>query len=101
MLREIAILVDGGFFTKKLSHLVGKNIALTPQDIAYKVRDLCCNHVYTLTDCDPKKWHKHVYRIFITMHTLSLVKPIILLRTNQSILGKVKGLRSSMKFLIV
>lgn len=39
-------------------------VSLTPQNIAYKLRDLCCNHVHTLTDCDPKKWHQHVYRIF-------------------------------------
>lgn len=64
MSREIAILIDGGFLTKRLPKLVGEQHHKTPENVVGSIRFLCHRHVERLTgDSDPN-WHRHVYRIF-------------------------------------
>lgn len=62
--RRIAILIDGGFFLKRLPHLVRETRRDTPEHIAGCIRHMCHNHVVALTGCDPSDWSQHVYRIF-------------------------------------
>lgn len=63
--RKIAIMIDGGFLLKRLPNLTGiKAGNLSAQDISKIIRFICKRHVVRLTDCDEKKWHRHVYRIF-------------------------------------
>lgn len=62
--RRIAILIDGGFFLKRLPCLVRPNRCDTAEHIASCIRLLCRNHVKALTGCEPKDWVQYVYRIF-------------------------------------
>lgn len=62
--RSIAILIDGGFFLKRLPKLVPANRCETPERIAVCIRRMCQSHVRALTGCDLKTWNQHVYRIF-------------------------------------
>jgi uncharacterized LabA/DUF88 family protein len=62
--RRIAILIDGGFFLKRLPHLVTPARCATPERITGCIRHLCHNHVKALTGCDSKDWSQYVYRIF-------------------------------------
>lgn len=62
--REIAILIDGGFFTKRLPKLMKGSAKPDAKTTAFKVRDLCFRHVKHLTGATKDNWHKHVYRIF-------------------------------------
>lgn len=62
--RHIAILIDGGFFLKRLPHLVTPALCATPEGIAGCIRHLCHNHVKALTGCDSKDWNRYIYRIF-------------------------------------
>lgn len=64
MSREIAILIDGGFLTKRLTRLVANPEKLTPKKVVAIVRAMCKEHVQRLTDDDSSNWHQHVYRIF-------------------------------------
>lgn len=64
MSREIAILIDGGFLTKRLARLVANPEKLTPKKVAAIVNMMCKQHVQRLTDDDSSNWHRHVYRIF-------------------------------------
>jgi len=64
MSREIAILIDGGFLTKRLPKLVSDPAKLTPSKVVGVVRAMCRSHVKWLTDGDDRNWHQHVYRIF-------------------------------------
>lgn len=64
MSREIAILIDGGFFAKRLPKLVSEQHRTTAANVVGSIRFMCHRHVEKLTgDADPN-WHKHVYRIF-------------------------------------
>lgn len=64
MSREIAILIDGGFFAKRLPKLVSEQHRTTAANVVGSIRFMCHRHVEKLTgDSDPN-WHKHVYRIF-------------------------------------
>ncbi len=63
MSREIAILIDGGFLTKRLTRLVANPEKLTPKKVVAIVRAMCKEHVQRLTDDDSSNWHQHVYRI--------------------------------------
>ena len=64
MSREIAILIDGGFFAKRLPKLVSEKHRTTAANVVGSIRFMCHRHVEKLTgDADPN-WHKHVYRIF-------------------------------------
>lgn len=64
MSREIAILIDGGFFAKRLPKLVSEQHRGTAANFVGSIRFMCHRHVEKLTgDRDPN-WHQHVYRIF-------------------------------------
>lgn len=62
--QQIAILIDGGFFLKRLSKLVPVTECDTPESIARCVRKLCFNHVMRLKGGSGKLWQQHLYRIF-------------------------------------
>lgn len=61
---NIAILIDGGFFLKRLPKLVTPARCATPERIAGCIRHLCQNHVKALTGSDHDNWSRHIYRIF-------------------------------------
>ncbi|MEY4195534.1 MAG: hypothetical protein RLZZ226_1902 [Pseudomonadota bacterium] len=61
---RIAILIDGGFFLKRLPKLVAANRCDSPVDIVACLRRLCRQHIKTLTGDEGSRWHQHVYRIF-------------------------------------
>ncbi len=62
--RQIAILIDGGFFLKRLPKLVRAARCDTPEKAAGCMRLMCRNHVKFLTGDNDSRWHRHVYRIF-------------------------------------
>lgn len=62
--RRVAILIDGGFFLKRLPKLVAPKYCDTPEAVTQSLRLMCRNHVKTLTGSDGKRWQDHVYRIF-------------------------------------
>ena len=64
MPRRIALLIDGGFFLKRLPHLVTPARCDTPEHITGCIRYLCGSHVKALTGCDRRDWNQYVYRIF-------------------------------------
>jgi uncharacterized LabA/DUF88 family protein len=64
MSREIAIMIDGGFLTKRLAKLVAEPDRLTPTATCGIIRSMCREHVKKLTDNTDANWHQHVYRIF-------------------------------------
>lgn len=64
MSREIAILIDGGFLTKRLAKLVAEPDRLTPKAMCGVIRSMCRAHVRKLTGDEDSNWHRHVYRIF-------------------------------------
>lgn len=64
MSREIAILIDGGFLTKRLKSLAVSRGKLTPHNVCGIIRSMCREHVRKLTDEAGSNWHRHVYRIF-------------------------------------
>ncbi len=64
MSREIAILIDGGFLTKRLQKLVENPEKLTPSAVCGIIRSICREHVRKLTDDTAGNWHRHIYRIF-------------------------------------
>lgn len=67
-IRRIAVLIDGGFFIKRLSRLVGEGACATAADVAEWARKLCKRHVQKLTgepfSANPSDWLDHVYRLF-------------------------------------
>lgn len=67
-IRRIAILIDGGFFLKRLPKLVDPKHFLTPQAAAESARMLCKRHVQHLIKESesrrPSRWLDHVYRLF-------------------------------------
>lgn len=64
MSREIAILIDGGFLTKRLRKLVEAPDKLTPYNVCGIIRSICREHVRKLTGDPDTNWHRHIYRIF-------------------------------------
>lgn len=62
--QQIAILIDGGFFLKRLSKLVPAHQCDTPENIARCVRKLCFNHVMRIKGGSGKLWQQHLYRVF-------------------------------------
>jgi uncharacterized LabA/DUF88 family protein len=67
--RRIAVLIDGGFFLKRLPKLVEAQFRTTPKQVADTARHLCKRHVQRLTHLDPDQdaeglWLDHVYRLF-------------------------------------
>jgi len=67
-IRRIAVLIDGGFFIKRLSRVVEPQFCGTPKAIAQSARMMCKCHVRNLIGehCHPKqsRWLDHVYRLF-------------------------------------
>lgn len=61
---RIAILIDGGFFLKRLPKLVAANRCESPGKIVACLRRLCRQHIKTLTGDEGSRWHQYVYRIF-------------------------------------
>lgn len=61
---QIAILIDGGYFLKRLPHLVPADKLGSPENIAKQVRRLCFNHVKRLVGPPGRIWQQHIYRIF-------------------------------------
>lgn len=61
---RIAILIDAGFFLKRLPKLVGSHRCDSPGKIVACLRRLCRRHIRTLTGDEGSRWHQHVYRIF-------------------------------------
>lgn len=66
--RRIAILIDGGFFLKRLSKLVPAQFCDSAESVAHSAYVLCKRHVRQLIGerGDPRKsrWLDHVYRLF-------------------------------------
>ncbi len=86
--RRIAVLIDGGFFVKRLSKLVPPAYCDSAEAVASSARILCKNHVRRLVGerGDPRKsrWLDHVYRLFyydavpfseVAHHPTSVVEP--------------------------
>ncbi|MBA4148485.1 MAG: NYN domain-containing protein [Verrucomicrobia bacterium] len=67
-IRRIAILIDGGFFIKRLSKLVPPHQCNSAAAVANSARMLCKRHVQRLTgkrfNTDQSRWLDHVYRLF-------------------------------------
>lgn len=62
--RRVAILIDGGFFLKRLRRLVDTEQCDTAEKITRCINRLCRQHIKFLTDDDSPQWRRHVYRIF-------------------------------------
>lgn len=66
--RRIAVLIDGGFFIKRLSKLVETAFRDSPATVANSARVLCKRHVRNLIgergDARKSRWLDHVYRLF-------------------------------------
>ncbi len=62
--RRIALLIDGGFFLKRLPSLVKPEHRDSPERIAITLRHLCRNHVKMLTGVTGRDWVEPVYRTF-------------------------------------
>lgn len=64
MSRRVAILIDGGFFLKRLPKLVPEADRQTAEGIATSIKKLCRSHVRQLTGVDGGRWQDEIYRIF-------------------------------------
>lgn len=66
--RRIAILIDGGFFIKRLSKLVAPQYCDTAEAVAQSAYLLCKRHVQKLVgerfNIHRSRWLDHVYRLF-------------------------------------
>ncbi|ABM17137.1 NYN domain-containing protein [Marinobacter sp. DSM 26671] len=62
--RNIAILIDGGFFLKRLPKLVNADDCDTVTKVTDCIRRMCKQHIRFLTGDSSRQWHQHVYRIF-------------------------------------
>ncbi len=60
----IAILIDGGFFLKRLPRLVAPSRCESPEKIVTCLRHMCRRHVEMLTTGQGPRWRQHLYRIF-------------------------------------
>ena len=67
-IRKIAVLIDGGFFIKRLSKLVAPQHCASAAAVANSARLLCKRHVQKLIgepfNAEPSRWLDHVYRLF-------------------------------------
>jgi len=66
--RRIAVLIDGGFFLKRLPKLVEPQFCTTSQQVAETARHMCKRHVQRLTHSGSTqdaegRWLDHVYRL--------------------------------------
>lgn len=62
--RHVAILIDGGFFLKRLPKLVPSHHCDTPKNVARCISAMCRRHVMDLTGCAKERWQDNLYRIF-------------------------------------
>lgn len=62
--RQIAILVDGSFFLRRLPKLGLAGISADAKATVAALRRLCRRHVQMLTGTSERNWRRHVYRIF-------------------------------------
>ena len=62
--RNVAILIDGGFFLKRLPRLVPTHLSHSAEGVAKCSRLMCRSHVRQLTPATKDRWQDHVYRIF-------------------------------------
>lgn len=63
--RSIAILIDGGFFLKRLpSVILDENRRNSPEKVTALIRLLCRNHVKHITKSGNHEWLDNTYRIF-------------------------------------
>ncbi|MDO3434523.1 NYN domain-containing protein [Rhizobium sp. CBN3] len=60
----MAILIDGGFFLKRLPKIVGEDRRDSAEKVAGIIKLMCRNHIRYLTKCPKGQWQDHVYRIF-------------------------------------
>lgn len=63
-MRRIAILIDGGYFLKRLPKLVAPEHCATPEKVITCIRWMCRHHARFLTGYDGSRWHQNIYRIF-------------------------------------
>jgi len=63
-IRRVAILIDGGFFLKRLPKIVGEDRRDSAEKVADIINLMCRNHIRYLTKCPKGQWQDHVYRIF-------------------------------------
>jgi uncharacterized LabA/DUF88 family protein len=68
-IRRIAVLIDGGFFLKRLPKLVEARYCTTPLQVAEAARHLCKRHVQRIAHSSDASnseiiWLDHVYRLF-------------------------------------
>jgi len=61
---RIAILIDGGFFLKRLPGLIAANRCESPEKIVVCLRHMCRKHVKMLTASQESRWQQYLYRIF-------------------------------------
>ena len=61
---QIAILIDGGYFLKRIRKELAPEHTSTPEQIAKTVRRLCFNHIARITGNRGKFWQQHLYRVF-------------------------------------
>lgn len=64
MTRRVAILIDGGFFLKRLPKLVLPRHCDTAEHVTNMMRLMCRHHVQLLTGAPKERWQDSVYRIF-------------------------------------
>lgn len=67
--RRIAVLIDGGYFIKRLPKLTPAQFCTTAKQIGESARYLCKRHVERLVGVNPDgagdgRWLDHVYRLF-------------------------------------
>lgn len=63
-LARIAILIDGGFFNKRLPSLLEEEGRISPEKTVDAIRQLCSSHVMRLSGAKKETWKRHIYRIF-------------------------------------
>jgi len=63
-IRRVSILIDGGFFLKRLPKIVSADRRDSAEKVAGIINLMCRNHVRYLTKCPKGQWQDHVYRIF-------------------------------------
>jgi uncharacterized LabA/DUF88 family protein len=61
---QVAILIDGGYFLKRIRQELPPEQTSTPEQISKTVRRLCFNHIARITGDRGKLWQKHLYRVF-------------------------------------
>ena len=68
-IRRVSVLIDGGFFLKRLPKVVERKFCDSPEAVAKSARVLCRRHVQRLIGeswevREDSRWLDHVYRLF-------------------------------------